>query len=254
MLIPIGEADARRRTPWVTRVLVLACVLVFVVAQPWQASTCEQLVFFLRHAVVPLEVVQGAPLSADQLTATPCAIDPVPTKSIWASVVASMFLHAGWLHLGGNLLFLWIFGPGVEERLGPIGFLAAYLGCGVAATAAFVVANPSEPVPLVGASGAIAGILGVYAVAFPARRIVTLVVPLFFLPLRIPALVVLAGWFLLQLRDAGGDAVGAGGGVAYLAHVVGFVAGAGLWLLLATGRGRRGRRGRTRRPRSRRRR
>jgi membrane associated rhomboid family serine protease len=144
------------------------------------------------------------------------------------SVVTSMFLHGGWIHLGGNLLYLWIFGNNVEDRLGRVPFLLFYLAGGIAAVAAQVVIDPSSDVPLVGASGAIAAALGAYMVLFPGARILSLVFLGFFYQLiQVPALLVLGFWFVLQLIQ-GFASLGADtslGGVAFFAHIGGFVAG-----------------------------
>lgn len=137
-----------------------------------------------------------------------------------------MFLHGSWLHLLGNMLFLWIFGNNIEDRLGRVRFLLFYLVCGYAAAYAFALANPDSTDPLIGASGAIAGVLGAYLMLYPRVRVWVLVPFLFFLPLRLPAWSVLALWFVLQAFYSAGYAVAQAGTVAYLAHVVGFVVGA----------------------------
>jgi membrane associated rhomboid family serine protease len=138
-----------------------------------------------------------------------------------------MFMHAGWLHLGGNMLYLWIFGDNVEDRLGHAKFLIFYLLCGIAATYAQVLVNPNSNVPNLGASGAIAGVLGAYLIMFPGGRVRVMmgrgIIPM-------PALVVIGFWFLLQVFSSFG-AASSGGGVAYMAHVGGFVAGLVLGLL-----------------------
>jgi membrane associated rhomboid family serine protease len=142
------------------------------------------------------------------------------------SVLTAMFLHGGWLHLLGNMLFLFVFGNNVEDRLGRLRFLAFYLVCGYAATYGFALFQASSTQPLVGASGAIAGVLGAYLVLYPRARVLSLLTFLFFLPVRLPAWVVLGSWFLLQYLYFRGAGVAAGSGVAYGAHVVGFVVGA----------------------------
>jgi membrane associated rhomboid family serine protease len=149
-----------------------------------------------------------------------------------------MFLHAGWLHLLGNLLFLWIFGDNVEDRFGHLRYLGFYVLCGVIATLVFVVPAGDSTVSLVGASGAIAGVLGAYFVLFPHSRITVIVPPLFFLPFRMRAFLVLGMWFVFQLLEVQVDEM-AGGGVAYLAHVAGFVAGVMLTYVLGLRRQRR---------------
>ncbi|MDQ1709459.1 MAG: hypothetical protein QOG49_844, partial [Frankiaceae bacterium] len=152
-------------------------------------------------------------------------VEPFPHKHIYVAVVVSMFLHGGWLHLLGNMLFLFVFGNNVEDRLGRLGFLAFYLIAGFVATYVFAFAAPKSEATLVGASGAIAGVLGAYLVLFPRVRVLSLVPFLFFLPFRLPAWLVLGSWFVLQYLYARGAALTTGSDVAYLAHVAGFVFG-----------------------------
>jgi len=144
-------------------------------------------------------------------------------------LITSIFLHGGWLHVGGNMLYLWIFGDNVEDRLGRVRFLAFYLLCGVAAGLTHVLANPSSTVPTIGASGAIAGVLGAYFLLYPKSRVLTLIPLGFYLQVvQLPAFLFLGFWFLLQfvVGAASLSASGGGGGVAWWAHVGGFVAGA----------------------------
>ena len=227
MVIPLADRNPTRRTPWVTRLLVLANVTVFVLLTPWAGGECAQVAFYQDWGAVPLEVVQGEPLSAGQQSGTPaadCGLAPAADKDVYAAVLAAMFLHGGWLHLLLNMLYLWIFGNNVEDRFGHLGFLGFYLFSGAAATGVFVVANAGATVPLVGASGAIAGVLGAYLVLFPRAQVYTSVPFLFFLVIPLPAALVLGLWFLGQIGALRtGDLAGAG--VAYLAHVAGFVAG-----------------------------
>jgi len=247
MVLPVGDDNPTRRAPVVTYALLAANIGVFLLLQPWAADACTQQRFFVNWAAVPDEVVTGQPLDASELaqTAPGCELAPTPDKNVLASVVSAMFLHAGWGHLLGNMLYLWIFGNNIEDRLGRMRYLLFYLTAGIVATLAFVVPNGTSTTTLVGASGAIAGVLGAYLVMFPTARVTVILPPLFFLPFRLPALLVLGSWFVLQLFA--GDTVDmAGGGVAYLAHVAGFVAGAVIVLLFGfrpsrppRGRGRR---------------
>jgi len=160
------------------------------------------------------------------------------------AALLSMFLHGGWAHLGGNMLYLWIFGDNVEDRVGHVGYVFFYLFCGFAATLAHALANPDSPVPAIGASGAIAGVLGAYLVMFPRARVITLIPLGFFLRLtELPAILVLGMWFLLQLLNGSASLAGAGavgGGVAWWAHIGGFAAGVVIGLVV---RGRGPRRG-----------
>lgn len=154
----------------------------------------------------------------------------VPAAFSWMNVFTSMFLHGGFLHVAGNMLYLWIFGDNVEDRMGHGRFLVFYLLCGVAAALAQTITSPDSVVPMVGASGAIAGVMGAYFVLYPRSRIVTLI-PLFFFfqVVEVPAIFFLGIWFLMQFISGVGSigaAIGRNtGGVAFWAHVAGFVAG-----------------------------
>ena len=153
------------------------------------------------------------------------------------TMFVSMFLHGGWLHLGGNMLYLWIFGDNVEDRLGHARYLFFYLACGLLATLAHAVMNPGSRVPSIGASGAIAGVLGAYIVLYPKQRVTTLIPIFIFITVReIPAVFLLGFWIVMQLFF-GAASMNAGdlqnaGGVAYFAHIGGFIAGMALIVLL----------------------
>jgi membrane associated rhomboid family serine protease len=167
-----------------------------------------------QYAVIPAELLRGEDL--------PPAV-PVP---LWLTVLTSMFLHGGLLHLLGNMLYLWIFGDNVEDAMGPIRFLIFYIVCGAAAALAQIAVDPGSAIPFIGASGAIAGVLAAYFMLFPYARVLTLVPIFFFLRLiPIPAVFLLGFWFLLQVINGAGS-LGSGGGVAWFAHIGGFVAGA----------------------------
>jgi membrane associated rhomboid family serine protease len=155
----------------------------------------------------------------------------IPAAFSWVAVLTSMFLHGGLLHVGGNMLYLWIFGDNVEDRMGHGRFLVFYLLCGIAAALAQTILNPDSVVPMVGASGAIAGVMGAYFVLYPRSRIVTLV-PLFvfFQVMEVPAIFFLGIWFLMQFLSGVGSIATAvsgepAGGIAFWAHVAGFLAG-----------------------------
>jgi rhomboid family protein len=147
-----------------------------------------------------------------------------------ATLITSMFLHGSWSHVIGNMWFLWIFGDNVEDRVGHGRFIVFYLLCGIGAGVAHLVANPGSELPTVGASGAIAGVMGAYFVLYPQSRVLTLLPWIFITVVEIPAVFVLGFWFLAQVFSAGAIAVTAsthgGGGVAFMAHVAGFAAGA----------------------------
>lgn len=167
-----------------------------------------------QYAVVPVEILRGTDL--------PPAI-PLP---IWITLLTSMFLHGGLMHLLGNMLFLWIFGDNVEDAMGPARFLVFYLLCGIAAAFAQIAIDPGSPIPLIGASGAIAGVLAAYFMLFPFARVLTLIPIFFFLRLiPVPAVFLLGFWFVLQVISGAGS-LGSGGGVAWFAHIGGFIAGA----------------------------
>jgi len=210
-IIPIRDTIPSSRVPLVNYALIAANVLVFF----YQLSLGEGLLPFLeRHAVVPARLLGGGFPPARELL-TP---------------VTAMFLHGGWLHMLGNMLYLYIFGDNVEDTLGHGGYLAFYLACGVASFATQIVFQPASAVPNLGASGAIAGVLGAYFVRFPRARVVTLL-PLFviFTLVEIPAVVFLGLWFLIQFLSGAaslGRASATSGGVAWWAHIGGFVAGA----------------------------
>ena len=162
------------------------------------------------------------------------AFGVVPASFSWLTVLTSMFLHGGWLHFLGNMLYLWIFGDNVEDRLGHLRYLVFYLFCGAIAALGQSITNPYSIVPMVGASGAIAGVMGAYFVLYPHSRVLTAVFIFFYLDLvEIPAIFFLGIWFFMQLFSGVGSigADAASGGVAFWAHVGGFVAGAGLGAL-----------------------
>lgn len=161
----------------------------------------------------------------------------VPAHFAWPTVLTSAFLHDGWLHLLGNMLYLWIFGDNVEDRLGRAGFLVFYLGCATVAALLQVAIHPFSTVPMIGASGAVAGVMGAYFVLYPRSRVLTAVFVVIFVDLiEIPAIFFLGIWFLMQLFSGVGSlgANAAGGGVAFWAHVGGFVAGLLVGLLWRT--------------------
>jgi membrane associated rhomboid family serine protease len=168
-------------------------------------------------------------LSDRQLQVLTDTYGVVPAFFSWTSLVTSMFLHSGWVHFLGNMLYLWIFGDNVEDHLGHGRYLLFYLGCGSIAALAQVAANPRSLVPMIGASGAIAGVMGAYFVLYPRSRILTAIFIVFFLDLvEVPAIFFLGIWFLMQLFSGVGS-IGArtvDGGVAFWAHIAGFASGA----------------------------
>jgi membrane associated rhomboid family serine protease len=154
--------------------------------------------------------------------------------STWVTLFTSMFMHGGLLHLGGNMLFLWVFGNNIEDSMGHVKYLGFYLLGGLAATLAQTLVDTSSTVPSIGASGAVAAVLGGYALLYPRARVVTLIIIIVFITvIELPALLVLGLWFLLQLYDASQPVAGDGGGIAYFAHIGGFVFGLALIRLFA---------------------
>jgi membrane associated rhomboid family serine protease len=233
-VIPLRDANPTHRTPVVTLGLIVACFVAFAYELGLLATSEASLnAFVLEWGVVPADL--GAAWASGDL---------VSQETL--TLLTSQFLHGGWLHLLGNMLYLWIFGNNIEDRLGRLRFLVFYLGGGVAAGLAQSLIDPSSTVPMVGASGAIAATLGAYLVLYPRARITTLVFLGFFYQLiNVPAIVVLGFWFVLQLLDglASLGVGSAGGGVAFFAHIGGFVAGAVAVRLFALGRPGPGRRG-----------
>jgi membrane associated rhomboid family serine protease len=226
-MIPIRDRNPTSRVAYLTIGLIAANVLVFL-TEPITATRFAQAKFFFCKAAVPYEVLHGRQLTEIARTFG------CPGKNVWWSMVYSMFLHGGWLHIAGNMLFLWVFGNNIEDRLGPVKFLLLYFAAGFAATyAQSLVAGglatfPTDSArqPMVGASGAIAGVLGAYLLMFPRARVETLVIFFFISVVEMPAYVVLGVWFLLQVFS-GVASVGATAstGVAFFAHIGGFLAG-----------------------------
>ena len=170
--------------------------------------------FISRYALIPGELLSGSDL--------PPAI-PIP---IWLTLFTSLFLHGGLMHILGNMLYLWIFGDNVEDAMGPGRFLFFYLACGLAASATQIAIAPTSTVPVIGASGAIAGVLAGYFMLFPQARVLTLIPIFFFIRLiAVPAVFLLGFWFILQVINGAGS-LGTEGGVAWFAHIGGFIAGA----------------------------
>ncbi|MGY6633548.1 MAG: rhomboid family intramembrane serine protease [Alkalilacustris sp.] len=215
-MIPLRDHNPSQGTPWVTWTLIALNIAIFLSYLPLFGDPRALMAFFAQWGVLPVAISDGQGIGG---------------------LVTSQFLHGGWLHLGFNMLFLWIFGDNMEEEWGHLPFLGFYLGCGVAAALAQVIANPASPVPMVGASGAIAGVLGGYLLLFPKARVdVLFIIVILFKIVPMPAWLMLGIWFALQIL--GGVATdGAGGGVAYWAHAGGFVAGVVLTLPLWLRRG-----------------
>jgi membrane associated rhomboid family serine protease len=224
-MIPLRDENPVAATPFVTWALLAACVLIFL----WQISLGEP---GFHRVLFTLGVIPAVLLGHAQLPPEVAVVPPA------ATVLTSMFLHGGWLHLAGNMLYLWVFGDNVEERMGRLRFLLFYLVCGVAAVFAQALPAPETRVPMIGASGAISGVLGAYLLLFPRARVRVLVlVPMrpVLKIIRMPAVWVLGLWFGVQLI-ASLTATAGEGGVAFRAHLGGFVAGFVLAPLFLLGR------------------
>jgi membrane associated rhomboid family serine protease len=256
-VIPIRDINPTSRTAWLTLVIIAANVAIFLLWEPTFAGSAKQQEFFFCQAQIPFELTNQTTLADGGAEARRAIAESFgageseaaglqnfleqtcPDKSWLGSVFVSMFLHGGWLHLAGNMLFLWVFGNNVEDRLGRITFLLLYVVGGLAATGLQVAFDPNSAVPNVGASGAIAAVLGSYLVMFPRARIHTLVIFFFITFLELPASFVLLAWFVLQLfSGVGGMGNQIGGGVAYWAHVGGFVFGLAVTWAFFRSRGR----------------
>ncbi len=206
-LIPIRDENPTLRKPYLTIALMGLNVLVFL--YQLGLSPQEEIIFLHQFGVVPGWLTGLAPVLP------PPEWFPRPL-----TLITYQFVHGGFWHLGGNMLYLWIFGNNIEDALGPARFIAFYLLGGVLAALSQVLSGPGSMMPMVGASGAIAAVLGAYLALYPAARVVVLIWFFFFVQfIRVPALIVLGVWFLLQVLGAGGP------GVAWMAHIGGFVAG-----------------------------
>ena len=240
MVIPLHDDNPTERFPFVTVAIIALNVFVYLLLQPHSGvdtrlGTSRDTAFTLEHAAIPCELRQGEPATVQELNTGSCSAEArtdsrevFPDKNVWFAVFASMFLHGSILHIAGNMLFLWIFGNNVEDHLGHIGFTVFYFVVGVAAMAAHYFADPGSTQPVIGASGAIAGVMGAYLVFWPRARVLTVIALLFFLPVYLPAAVLLAIWFGTQFLTG----FNPNSGVAWVAHVGGFVAGAGIALAL----------------------
>lgn len=218
-MFPIRDVNPTRIRPFVTWALIAVNVFVYFGLQP--SDDLEATEFAYRHAAIACEITTGDPLDWHEVNG-PCierdlGDAPFPSKNVWWSAVVSIFLHGGIAHVLFNMWSLWIFGNNVEEAFGSIRYLIFYLAAGLVATAGYVLMNQEATVPLVGASGAIAGVMGAYLVLFPRHRVMTLVVVWVF---AIPAVYFLGVWLISQFFLAGAES-----GIAWEAHVAGFLFG-----------------------------
>ena len=213
-MIPIGDDPPPRRTfPIVTLTLIAVNIVVFL----FELTVSNTDTLFRSAGVTPLEFATGRDIPP-----------PAPYNSFYLTLLTSMFLHGGFLHIGSNMLFLWIFGDNVEDRMGHGRYLVFYLLAGVLGNLAQVLAMPDSTVPLIGASGAIAGVMGAYLVLFPRSRILVLIFLLFYINIiEVSAVFFLAFWFLMQLLSGAGQLANmSGASVGFFAHIGGFLTGA----------------------------
>lgn len=227
MVFPLSDTDLRKqRRPLLNISLIGLSAVVFV--YELMLSTVGRVVFFYQFGLIPAEIVRG--ISYQSLTTHGGVLDITSTIPTWATMFTSMFIHGDWMHFAANMLFLWVFGDNIEDRFGHLKYLLFYLAAGIAAVGLQIVADTGSEVPTIGASGAIAGVLGAYLVLFPRSRIKSLVVFFFITVIQIRAIYLLGFWFLLQFIGGVGS-LGPSvqpGGVAYWAHVGGFVLGVGV--------------------------
>lgn len=220
-MIPVTDTVRSRSVPFVNVAIILACIGVFVYELTLSAVDINE--FFVDYGVIPQQL-------ADWVEKPSGLGEP-------STVFTAAFVHGGWLHLIGNMLYLWVFGDNVEDALGHVWYALFYVFAATGAVALQVAVNTDEFIPMIGASGAIAGVLGAYLVLYP-RATVGAVIPLlwFFGPIPMPAVLLIGFWFLMQIfagaASIGGDATGVSGGVAVFAHIGGFVVGFAVVLVL----------------------
>lgn len=236
-MIPLKDDNPTLKTPWVNHALLVALVLSWVFVQGAGFDSTVLAASVCNLGLVPGEITGraavgvGVPMGAGMA----CVVDTEPINVL--TPLTSMFLHGGWGHLAGNCIFLWVFGNNVEDSMGKVRFLLFYVVCGLAAAGAQIAVNPASVVPMVGASGAISGVLGGYLVLYPRVRVSTLFIWIIFIQVvRLPAYILLVFWIgyqillgLPQLTEAGAE----GAGVAFWAHIGGFAAGMILIKLMA---------------------
>jgi len=244
MIFPLGDDNSDRRTaPVVNIALIVANVIVFMFFQ--RLGNDEQ--FTMSYAAVPAEIVSGKDIITQphiEIERTPAGVEQVkvpglgPTRiPIYLTLITAMFMHGGLAHIAGNMWFLWIFGDNIEDDMGHGRYLGFYLLCGILASLAHVAVSangPQSEVPSLGASGAISGVMGAYLVLHPTRRVTVMILRMI---MNVPAYVAVGLWFAFQLVAGFGLLGGtATGGVAYAAHIGGFIAGAALVWIFMTGR------------------
>ena len=213
-MIPLQDDNPTKHTPVVTIIFIAICVAVFL----YQSSLPREPgnIFVFQYGAIPSVVFGHASLPDEATVAIPAAL----------TLVTSMFLHGGWMHLLGNMLYLWIFGNNIEDVMGHTKYIAFYILCGILAALSHAMTDPSSQIPMVGASGAISAVLGAYLLLFPRAHVLVLIPGIGMA--RVAAGIVLGMWFVTQLVSGGMSAGAKGGGVAFFAHIGGFVAGMAL--------------------------
>ncbi len=231
-MIPLGDDDSDRiRTPFVNYIFIALNILVFIFYQQFGAN----IDFTYSYATVPAEIMSGHdivtaptlvqdPLSGQQVQIPGLGVTPFP---VWFTLITSMFMHGGLAHLGGNMLYLWVFGDNLEDRLGHLRYFLFYIICGIIASLTHVFTDyffgQSHLIPSLGASGAISGVMGGYLLLFPHKRVTVFFI---FTLISVPAFIVLGAWILLQIANGTGYLGGSeASGIAYAAHIGGFIAG-----------------------------
>jgi membrane associated rhomboid family serine protease len=244
-VLPLHDDNPTRSRPYVTWVIIALCLVAYFAWQPSPfGDDVEDLEFNLRNAAIPCELVEDRPLDEAEVVATfnqgqteSCDVDEGRTrafdadKNVWLAVLTSVFLHGSLLHIGGNMLFLWVFGNNIEDVLGKVAYVLFYVAGGVVATLTHVALNLESTVPTIGASGAIAAVMGAYLVLFPNARVYTAIFMILITVIPIRAKWVLGIWFVLQFLTSPNS------GVAWAAHVGGFVFGVVVGLIVRAFRG-----------------
>jgi len=206
-MIPLKDDNPTEHFPYVTLALIALNVAVFIYQLSLGARGNQMMV--LKMGIIPYEFTHALD------------IPPYSAHPLVLNLIAAMFMHGGFLHLGGNMLYLWIFGNNIEDAMGPVRFILFYLLTGVLASATHIFLQPDMRMPMIGASGAISGVLGAYLILFPKAKVLTLVILFFFITvIRIPALIILGFWFVLQFLN-----IYSRNNVAWFAHVGGFISG-----------------------------
>ena len=216
-MIPLHDDNPTEINPLVTIALIGACSLVFLYQFSLPERAGEE--FVLQYGAIPASIFGSEAAIPDIAVGFPASL----------ALLTSMFLHGGWVHLIGNMLYLWIFGNNIEDVMGHVKFVIFYVACGLVAAMSHALTDPSSAVPMVGASGAISGVLGAYLLLFPRAQVMVLIpLGIFTRTMYVPAGFVLGFWFVLQLLSGGMSLGQSGGGVAFFAHIGGFIAGMAL--------------------------